>query len=218
MLKETKEVSKASPKFGEPTLRRLPIYHHYLKKVEELGIKFISSTQLAAEFSSSPVQVRKDLEVTGTLGKPKIGYEVSSLINAIEQFFGWKKLNLAVLVGAGHLGYALLGYQGFKDYGLNIVAAFDADPEKISKTVHSKKIYHTDALADFVKKHKLEIGILTAPASVAQELADKMTRAGIKAIWNFAPARIAVKKGVIIQHENLASSLAVLFKKLVRKH
>ena len=207
---------KTKPACGEPTLRRLPVYHHYLKKAQELGIKFISSTQIAAEFSASPVQVRKDLEATGIEGKPKVGYEVSSLLLAIEQFFGWKKLNLAVLVGAGHLGYALLGYKGFKDYGLNILAAFDADPSKVSRTIHGRKVYHIDELKDFVKKHKLEIGILTAPAEVAQELADKMTNAGIKAIWNFAPARITLKKGVIAQHENLASSLAVLFKKLIR--
>jgi len=205
-----------SSAMGEPTLRRLPIYHHYLKKAQELGIKFISSTQIAAEFSASPVQVRKDLEVTGIEGKPKVGYEVSRLILAIEQFFGWKKLNLAVLVGAGHLGYALLGYQGFKDYGLNILAAFDSDPKKISTAIHGKKIYHIDSLKDFVKKHKLEIGILTASADAAQGIAQKMADAGIKAIWNFAPATITLKKSIIVQHENLASSLAVLFKKLIR--
>lgn len=202
--------------FPEPTVRRLPVYHHYLQKVQEEGAQFISCTQIAADLNLVPVQVRKDLEVTGLEGKPKVGYEVSALVKAIEDFLGWDQINPAILAGAGHLGNALLGYQGFKDYGLNIAAAFDGDFLKIGKLIHGKPVYSVDSMADYIKEHKTEVGIITVPAKFAQEIADIMAEAGIKAIWNFAPARITSKKPeVFIQHENLASSLAVFSKKII---
>ncbi len=195
----------------EPTIRRLPIYHHYLIKVLESGNQFISCTQIATDLNLISVQVRKDLEATGIEGKPKVGYEVQALLKAIESFLGWHKTNPAILVGAGHLGYAVLGYQGFKDCGLNIAAAFDNDFLKIGKLIHGKPVFSIDSMENYIKEHKTEIGILTVPAQYAQEIADIMIRAGIKAIWNFAPARITSNNpDVLIQHENLASSLAVL--------
>ncbi|MDR1195734.1 MAG: redox-sensing transcriptional repressor Rex [Endomicrobium sp.] len=201
--------------FSEPAVRRLPVYHHYLVKVHEAGGIFISSTQIAADLNLVQVQVRKDLEFTGLEGKPKIGYEVTALLKAIEVFLGWDKINPAILAGAGHLGNALLGYQGFKEYGLNIVAAFDSDFVKIGKLIHGKPVYSIDFMEKYIQEHNTEIGILTAPAQYAQDLADKMINAGIKAIWNFAPARItADKPDIIIQHESLASSFAVLSKKI----
>ncbi|MDR2425820.1 MAG: redox-sensing transcriptional repressor Rex [Endomicrobium sp.] len=204
--------------FSEPTIRRLPIYHHYLVKVQEQGISLISSTQIASDLNLVQVQVRKDLEVTGLEGKPKIGYEVAALIKAIESFLSWDKINSVILVGAGHLGNALLGYHGFKEYGLNIVAAFDSDFVKIGKIIHGKPVYSIDSMQDYIKEHNTQIGIITVPAKCAQELADKMINAGIKAIWNFAPIRITTTKlEIIIQHESLASSFAVLSKKINSK-
>lgn len=202
--------------FSEPTVRRLPVYHHYLQKVLEEGVQFISTTQIAADLNLIPVQVRKDLEVTGLEGKPKVGYKVSALLKAIEDFLGLDRINPAILVGAGHLGNAILGYQGFKDYGLNIAAAFDSDFVKIGKFIHGKPVYSIDSMANYIKEHRTEVGIITVPASFAQDIADIMVDAGIKAIWNFAPARITSKKPeVLIQHENLASSLALLSKKII---
>lgn len=213
MQKSTK--NKDIQVFPEPTIRRLPIYHHYLLKVNEDGIKNISCTQIAADLDLVSVQVRKDLEFTGIKGKPKVGYRVSDLIKAIENFLGWNEKNQAILVGAGHLGYAILGYQGFKEYGLNIVAAFDNDFVKIGKIVHGKPIYSIDLMAKYIKEHKIQVGMITVPAGFAQEIADIMIEAGIKAIWNFAPVRITTnKKNILIQHENLASSLAVLSKRI----
>ena len=121
------------------------------------------------------------------------------------------------MVGVGHLGSALLGYPGFKDYGLNIAAAFDVDDKKIGKEINGKKIQHIYKLPALAKRMDVQIGILTAPASAAQELAGLMIDAGIKAIWNFAAVRLVVPDGVIVQHENLASSLAVLSKRIAMK-
>jgi redox-sensing transcriptional repressor len=199
----------------EPTLRRLPVYHHYLKKVaDQSEAAYISCTQIANDLNLVPDLVRKDLEVTEVLGKPKVGYNVLALMQSIENFLGWNNSSDAFLVGAGHLGTAILGYQGFKDYGLNIIAAFDVDPDKVGKEINGRQVFHISKLPKLVERMSIKIGILTAPARSAQEAADTMVSGGIKAIWNFAPTRISVPPHIIVQHENLASSLAVLLKKL----
>lgn len=203
-----------SKKVPEATLRRFPIYHHFLKQLEANGLVDVSCTQIANELELSPIQVRKDIEFTGIEGKPKIGYNLKDLINHIENLLGFHINNEAVLVGAGHLGYSLLGYHGFKEYGLNILAAFDSSPDKIDKFINYKKVFSIDRLEDIVTRMKIQIGILTVPATQAQELADRMVKCGIKAIWNFAPVKISVPNDVIVQHENLASSLAVLTQKM----
>ena len=195
----------------EPTLRRLPLYHSFL-----MGVKspYVSCTQIAAELGLVPIQVRKDLEATGLVGKPKVGYSVGELITTIESYLGWDCRTEAFLVGAGHMGAALLGYRGFKDYGLQIIGAFDNDPNKIGKIIGGKKVFAINRLTNLVQRTKVKIGILAVPAAVAQEIADLMVSAGIEAIWNFAPVKLKVSDNIIVQHENLASSLAVLSKKV----
>ncbi len=200
--------------FSEPTLRRLPIYLQYLKGLESKNIQSISCSQIANDLNMNPIQVRKDIESTGVAGKPKVGYELRELVSNIEKFLCCHIKNEAILVGAGHLGYALLGYHGFKEFGLEIVAAFDTSPDKVGKFINTKSVFHIDKLEEIIKRMNIEIGILTAPAAYAQQIADRMVSAGIKAIWNFAPVRINVKDDIIVQHENLASSLAVLSKKI----
>ncbi len=120
----------------EPTLRRLPLYHQYLKRMHsEKNLEYISSNQIGNDLHILPIQVRKDLEITEAMGKPKLGYDIVELMGAIETFLGWNNTTDGYLVGVGHLGSALLGYQGFKDYGLNIVAAFDSDKSKIGTEI-----------------------------------------------------------------------------------
>lgn len=199
---------------SEAALRRLSFYHHFLKQLEDEGVNEISSAQIAKCLGFNTIQVRKDIEVTDIKGTPKRGYNLKNLIKHIEKILGFCIKNEAVLVGAGHLGYALLGYQGFKEYGLDIVAAFDDSSDKVNKVMHNRKIFSIEELKDFVRKNRIKIGILTVPAEAAQSLADRMVASGIKAVWNFAPAKINVPDDVIVQHENLASSLAVLSQKL----
>jgi redox-sensing transcriptional repressor len=204
------------PVYGvpEPTLRRLPMYHQYLKNIEAENIAFISCTAISKDLDLVPIQVRKDIEITGITGKPKVGYSVRELIDSIEEFLGWQNTSNAFLAGAGSLGAAILGYQGFKEYGLDILAAFDSDPKKQGTTIHGKKVFGLKKMADLIKRMKVKIGILTVPAPSAQETADIMIAAGIRAIWNFAPVKLNAPAGVIIHNENLAASLAVLSKKL----
>ena len=125
-----KSVVYNKKEISEATLRRFPFYHHYLKQLESDGVKEISSAQIAKFLGFNTIQVRKDIEATKIEGKPKRGYNLKKLISAIEKFLGFYTKNEAVLIGAGHLGYALLGYHGFKEYGLDIIAAFDNNPER----------------------------------------------------------------------------------------
>ena len=142
-------------------------------------------------------------------GRPKIGYQREALIDDIEQFLGYDNTTDAVLIGAGKLGQALMGYKGFDEYGLNILAAFDIAP-KIKKTEEDKPVYNLTELAKFCRTHKVLMGIITVPAEGAQNVADQLIAGGIKAIWNFAPTHLDVPANILVQNENMATSLAVL--------
>ncbi|QOR34286.1 redox-sensing transcriptional repressor Rex [Clostridium sp. 'deep sea'] len=199
----------------EPTLRRLPIYYKFLKMKFKEQDQYVSTTTIASGLGLKSIQVRKDLQVTGAIGKPKIGYHIETLITAIENCLGYNNVKDTLLVGTGHLGLALLGYQGFEEYGLNIVAGFDTDPEKIGKMHVGKRIYDLEKFSKLTKRLKIQIGIITTPANVAQRVCDLMVESGIKAIWNFAPVRLKVPDYIIVQNQNMTSSLAVLSKQLL---
>jgi redox-sensing transcriptional repressor len=208
--------AKSAPKaIPEPTLRRLPIYYQYLKKINsENNPQYVSCTQIGNELNILPIKVRKDLEIAEASGKPKLGYNVKELLFIIEDFLGWNNTTEAYLVGVGNLGSALLKYQGFKEYGLNIIAAFDDDEAKTGTEIEGKMIFHVRKLPEMIKRMGIKIGILAVPARCTQDLANLMLEAGIYAIWNFSPVKIIVPQGIIVQHENLASSLVILSKKL----
>lgn len=199
---EHKEVSKS-------VLKRLPGYLAYLKNMPENSSPYISATALAAALGMGEVQVRKDLAAVSDGGRPKIGYLRDGLIEDIEQFLGYDNTTDAVLIGAGKLGQALLGYSGFDEYGLNILAAFDAAPTA-ALTDDGKPIYHIDRLEAFCRSHKVLMGIITVPADHAQAVCDQLIRCGIKAIWTFAPTHLEVPDGILVQYENMATSFAVL--------
>ena len=142
-------------------------------------------------------------------GRPKIGYLRESLIEDISQFLGYDNTTDAILVGAGKLGQALLGYSGFEAYGLNILAAFDADPA-LEQTVDGKPILRMDKLESFCRSHMVLMAIITVPAKYAQQVCDRLIQCGIKAVWNFAPTHLDVPENILVQNENMATSLAVL--------
>ena len=198
---ERKEISKA-------VLKRLPGYLAYLKAMGPDASPYISATALAAALGMGEVQVRKDLAAVSDGGRPKRGYLRERLIEDISQFLGYDNTTDAVLVGAGKLGQALLGYSGFAAYGLNILAAFDEKPEK-DKT-EGRPIYDMDGFESFCKTNKVLMGIITVPAQYAQQVCDRMIGCGIKAVWNFAPVHLDVPAGILVQNENMATSLAVL--------
>ena len=199
---ERKMISKS-------VLKRLPGYLAYLKNMPENASTHISATALANALGMGEVQVRKDLAMVSDGGRPKIGYLREALIDDIEQFLGYDNTTDAVLIGAGKLGQALMGYKGFDEYGLNILAAFDKNP-KMEKTEEGKPVYHISKLSQFCRTNKVLMGIITVPAEGAQEVADQLIAGGIKAIWNFSPTHLDVPPGFLVQNENMATSLAVL--------
>jgi len=201
----------------QPSLRRLPQYHHYLVDLEAKGVSRISCSVIGRDLSLVPVQVRKDLQYTGIIGKPKTGYSVSELIQAIETFLGWNNVNEAFLVGAGNLGTALLGHERFSQFGLRIVAAFDTDQAKVGQWIHEKMVLSLDKLVDLAPRMSIHLGIITTPAEVAQSVADEMVKGGIQAIWNFAPVKLKVPEHIIVHNEDLYNSLASLSWKLARR-
>jgi redox-sensing transcriptional repressor len=193
----------------------MPLYLHFLQEESSKGSQYISSTVIAQNISVSSVLVRKDLAfVSSEAGRPRLGFSVNRLIVDIEKFLGYDNLSETVIVGAGGLGRAFLGYEGFKNNGLNIVAAFDVSKKLIGTSVMGKEILPLSALDDFVAEHKVRIGIITVPKTAAQEVLNKMVGAGIKAIWNFAPAPLRAPKDVVLKTEDLAASLAMLAGKL----
>ncbi len=194
-------------KISKSVLKRLPSYLAYLKNMPENAPTHISATALANALGMGEVQVRKDLAMVSDGGRPKIGYQRESLIDDIEQFLGYDNTTDAVLIGAGKLGQALMGYKGFDEYGLNILAAFDANP-KMERTEEGKPIYPISRLTQYCRK--VLMGIITVPAEGAQEVADQLIAGGIKAIWTFAPAHLDVPSNILVQYENMATSLAVL--------
>ena len=194
----------------EQTLRRIPHYHQILSDLEAQGRKLISSSYLSRFFRVHDTQVRKDVSVIGYRGRPKAGYSVSGLRQAIGDFLGTNLQNTAVLVGAGKLGSALCGYPGLAEYGLHIVGVFDSDPTRMGQRVAAFAIQDIATLPQFLAGRGVGIAILTVPKEAAQGVADLVVGLGIRAIWNFAPTQLTVPPEVSVRHENLAVGLALL--------
>ena len=189
---------------SKATLGRLPIYLKYLRSLAPSHTE-ISATAMAKALSLGEVQVRKDLASVCGTGKPKIGYRVSELTSCMEAVLSEKSPREAVIVGAGKLGTALLGYGGFAEYGIRILKAFDTDPGK-----YGQNVLPLDELRGYCALHQIELGILTVPPFAAQEAADEMVRSGIRAIWCFSSSHLCVPDDVTVQYEDLALSLAHL--------
>jgi redox-sensing transcriptional repressor len=193
-----------------PSVRRLPSYLHIIRQAQRNGDSFISGTVIAQELNLEPIQVRKDLAITGIIGKPKKGYPVDALIAAIEHYLGWDESHEAILVGAGNLGSALIGYQDFQLHGLKISAAFDTDPSKVGTKVHGVEVRPMSSLEGGVRELKASIAILTVPSPFAQATAEALVHAGITSIWNFTNTKLKVPDEIVVQREDLSSGYALL--------
>jgi redox-sensing transcriptional repressor len=163
-----------------------------------------------------PIQVRQDLQLTEIVGKPKVGYPVRDLVVVIDKCLGWSDIKQGILVGAGSLGVALLGYPRFESFGLNLVAAFDCDPAKIGMRIRMRRVLPMERLPETVRRLGIKIGIITAPAAAAQRIADLLVANGILAIWNFAPVTLKVPASIVVHNEDLYYSLAALSSKLTQ--
>lgn len=197
---------------SKQALLRLPYYLNYLKLLQKEGTADVSAPKIAAALALNEVQVRKDIAlVSSCAGKPKTGFRVDLLIHDLESFLGYDNVDEAVLIGAGLLGRSLLGYKGFADYGMKIVAAFDCDPSLYELRFDGEqRIFPMEKLEDLCRRLCVHIGIICVPSESAQAVCDRLVACGIRAIWNFAPTHLTVPDGVLLQNENIASSLAVL--------
>ena len=192
------------------TLGRLPQYLQFLNRLPPGQYDHISATTIAKLLSRGEVQVRKDLASVSGLGKPKVGYKKSELIKDLEAAIGCNSLTPAILVGAGKLGRALLDYNGFEEYGVQIVAAFDCNEQVLRMNKAPKEILPINQLKEYCTSKGIKIGIITVGCGSAQDVCDQMLEAGITAIWNFAPCSLKVPDEVLVKQENLALSLAHL--------
>jgi len=198
------------------TLGRLPQYLEFLRNLPDGAWETISATTIAKNLSLGEVQVRKDLAIVSGAGKPKIGYITRDLIKDLENCLGTDDFTAAVLIGAGKLGSALYDYDGFEEYGVKIVAAFDCCDQVISSNTSSKEILPIEKLGSYCLENGVKLGIITVGRNSAQDVCDMMVEAGISAIWNFAPCNLKVPDRVLLRQENLALSLAHLNNQLCK--
>lgn len=199
------------------TLKRLPQYLELLHEFRKQGMQTVSATRLADMTGVHMTQVRKDLAFTGVVGIPKVGHKVEDLISAIERYLHWNDTSSAFLVGAGHMGSAILGYQELVNKGLSIVAAFDTNPALIGTKSNGIPIYGMERFANLCKRLHIHIGVLTVPAEKAQEIAETMVANGIMAIWNFTSIRLNLSPDIIVENVDMSASLALLSRRLSHK-
>lgn len=207
-------IRKEADKVPEPTLRRLPWYLSNIKLMKEKGEQYVSSTQISKEINIDASQIAKDLSYVNISGRTRVGYNIDALIEVLESFLGFTNMHKAFLFGVGSLGAALLRDSGLHHFGLEIVAAFDVNPELVGKDLNGIPIYHSDDFEAKMKEYDVNIGVLTVPINIAQEITDKMVDGGIKAVWNFTPFRIRVPENIVVQNTSLYAHLAVMFNRL----
>jgi len=205
---------KLNWKVPEPTLRRLPWYLAFVKLLKQRGEMSVSSTQIAKEINVDPSQVAKDLSFVNISGKTRVGYEIDTLIDVLEDFLGFNSQHKAFLFGVGSLGAALLQDTGLSQYGLEIVAGFDVRKELSGTNVNGIPVYHMSEFSDVQKQYGATIGIITVPVDKAQEVTDYIITEGIKALWNFTPFRIRVPEHIVVQNTSLYAHLALMFNRM----
>ena len=207
-------IRKEADKVPEPTLRRLPWYLSNIKLMKEKGEQYVSSTQISKEINIDASQIAKDLSYVNISGRTRVGYNIDALIEVLESFLGFTNMHKAFLFGVGSLGGALLRDSGLRHFGLEIVAAFDVNPELVGKDLGGIPIFHSDDFEAKMKEYGVNIGVLTVPINIAQEITNKMVDGGIKAVWNFTPFRIRVPENIVVQNTSLYAHLAVMFNRL----
>ena len=191
---------------SQRTINRLVQYHTILRDYNKKEIVNITSAQISQLLGIDETQVRKDVKLINCKGKCKVGYNVNELKTIIEDVLDYKTTKRAFVIGSGNLGIALSKYSKFSEFGLEIVALFDTDKDKVGKTVDNKTIYNLSDIKEKIKEYNVNIAILTIPNKVAQEVADLIIESGIKYIWNFAPTILSVPENIQVWHENLIGS------------
>jgi len=197
-------------KVPEPTIERLSTYLQCVRTMRGDGVLTASSSEIAGRTGINAAQFRKDLSYFGEFGTPGLGYDVTELEAHLSRIMGLDSQHEMLLAGAGNLGSALAHYMGFDQRGFRIVAVFDADAEKIGKTLAGCTIHRTEDIAEVNAVVKALIGVITVPGAAAQEVADRLVASGVLAILNFAPVALSVRPGIMLRNVDLTSQLEVL--------
>lgn len=200
-------------KVSEAVVRRMPRYYRQLLLLQKQGVERISSGKLAEQMRLNPSQVRQDFNCFGGFGQQGYGYNVENLLTEICNILALNRPYSAVVVGAGNIGQALANFEGFANDRVTILALFDIKPALIGSSVDGKPVLHTDELEKFIQENDVDIGIIAARRSVAQALAERMVKAGVRGIWNFAPMDINVGEA-IIENVNMSDSMLCLLYKM----
>ncbi len=209
-----KNRDNGSIELPEPSLRRLPWYLAYVDILRQTGAETVSSTQISRALNVDPSQIAKDLSLLNIKGKTRIGYDIADLSSALSEFLGFRKRHKAFVMGCGSLGSALMQDKGLSNYGLEIVAGFDIRTDLAGKKVSGVPMYLIGDMRRIQEEEQASIGILTVPAVKAQEAADFMVAAGLKAIWNFTPYRIRVREGIVKANTSIYAHLALIYNRL----
>ncbi|MFA6815276.1 MAG: redox-sensing transcriptional repressor Rex [Lentisphaeria bacterium] len=199
---------------NSPTIRRMPSYLHKLFNMRLEGKTHVSTTELAKYMNIELIVVRKDIALTGIAGLRRVGYNINDLIDYIKSYLGWTKTFSACLIGAGALGTAILGYEDFVNYGLNIGSVFDCSDKKIGTSIHGREVYDIETIGQRFKHYHPDMAIICVSNTAAQAVTDKIIQLGIHYIWNFANVCLQVPPKVIVQREVLAGGLATLTVKM----
>lgn len=213
-MKDDSAVLTAGHWLPEPTLRRLPWYLAYVSMLRRRGVDYVSSRGISEAIGVDASQIAKDLSHLGLRGKTRIGYEVAALEHALRDFLGFSTTHNALLAGVGSLGGALIQDRGLQRYGLNIVAGIDTNSDLVGTRVGGVVVCGYDRLDALVRENDITIGIICVPSARAQECADSLVRAGIRALWNFTPFRISAPEGIVITNTSIYSHLAVMYNRL----
>lgn len=198
-----------STKIPQATAKRLPLYYRFLENLHASGKKRVSSSELSEALKVDSATIRRDFSYFGALGKKGYGYNVNYLLTFFRETLSQDETTKVSLIGVGNLGTAFLNYNFFKNNRSKIVAAFDIDEEKIGQKIGGVEIFHLDEL-EATLEEEVTVAILTVPASVAQSIANRLVKAGIKGILNFTPVRLTVPKDVRIHHIDLSVELQAL--------
>ena len=197
-------------KISQSTVRRLSLYLRFLEQSDAQGLTTISSDELARRGGTTSAQVRKDLSFFGSFGKRGLGYSVPALTARLRDILCLKRSYRVVLVGAGKIGGALVQYQGFRQRGFHVTAIYDRDAQKIGTRWNGLVVRDVKHLEADLKKEPTDIAIVVTPADSAQDVVDRLVRAGVKAILNFAPVQLAVPPDVVVKTVNMALELETL--------
>jgi redox-sensing transcriptional repressor len=207
---DRREVTAEQEEVSPLTLNRLSFYLRCLRHLQELGLKRISSQEMAQRYHLSATQIRKDLAQFGEFGIRGVGYDVEALAEHLNALLGLNRQHAMVIVGMGNLGSALAQYLGFNYGAFRVVAGVDNDPKKIGRRVSGFVVRAAADLAEVVRESGAEIGVLAVPAEAAQENYDALAEAGIKGVLNFAPVRVKRRPGVPLKNVDLRINLEEL--------